>query len=333
MERKKSKKREAPDATVAEHQWETDPGDHCETAFEAYQHIESFLAGLANKLGKSRAELKIYDPYFCEGTMKRHLAKLGFTNVHNKNHDFYDVVKNKKVPTHDVLITSPPYSVDHMQRLVEMMHTRKKPFNKPWMLLLPDFVHRKKYWNATLAEANPFYLVPHSHYHYMAVVGGRVNNPQVCRHWKRDGVCQMGDACAFLHTDSAEALRVAKEKAVCEKPHLLAPYFSFWHIHLDDTDLEFALRNNWHRSNNQARCTLLKEVGGLNELLAKQNKGRIAQQAKPQLQDEPSSKELDLDEARRLERERVQKKRQKTTDNKSRNQLIREAEMAGLRKK
>lgn len=45
-------------------------------------------------------------------------------------------------------------------------------------LLLPDFVHRKKYWNATLAEANPFYLVPHSHYHYMAVVGGRVNNPQ-----------------------------------------------------------------------------------------------------------------------------------------------------------
>ena len=26
-----------------------------------------------------------------QGTMKRHLAKLGFTNVHNKNHDFYDV--------------------------------------------------------------------------------------------------------------------------------------------------------------------------------------------------------------------------------------------------
>lgn len=34
-------------------------------------------------------ELRIYDPYYCQGGVAKHLAKLGFTNVHNENEDFY----------------------------------------------------------------------------------------------------------------------------------------------------------------------------------------------------------------------------------------------------
>ena len=63
----------------------------------------------------------LQDPYFCNGAVARHLAKLGFPLVHNTNEDFYAIVAAGRVPEHDVLLTNPPYSADHPQRLLDFV--------------------------------------------------------------------------------------------------------------------------------------------------------------------------------------------------------------------
>jgi hypothetical protein len=54
-----------------------------------YRDISDVLQQLALHLGKSSATLRIYDPYFCEGSVILHLRALGFSNVYNRNEDFY----------------------------------------------------------------------------------------------------------------------------------------------------------------------------------------------------------------------------------------------------
>ena len=53
-----------------------DDDDHCETSPEAYEDVEPMLAQLAEKLGKTRAELKIYDPYYCTRQVVQNLGEL-----------------------------------------------------------------------------------------------------------------------------------------------------------------------------------------------------------------------------------------------------------------
>ena len=55
--------------------------------------LEAFLFRIAQSLNKSKAELRIYDPYYCEGSMVKHLGKLGFASVYNRNEDFYRVIE------------------------------------------------------------------------------------------------------------------------------------------------------------------------------------------------------------------------------------------------
>lgn len=115
----------------------TEPDDHCESPREAYTHILPLLSKLA---GKDASKLRIYDPYFCDGAVKQNLGELGFPNVHNQKEDCYEVWSNPKdYPTHDLVVTNPPYSGDHMAKLFE--HVTSKQFgNRPWFLLLPNFV-------------------------------------------------------------------------------------------------------------------------------------------------------------------------------------------------
>lgn len=63
--------------------------DHCETAPESYAHIVGVLQLIARKLCMRPEALRIYDPYYCNGAVVRHLAALGFPNVYNCNEDFY----------------------------------------------------------------------------------------------------------------------------------------------------------------------------------------------------------------------------------------------------
>lgn len=91
------------------HPFDPNPADHCETSKESYADIAPLLRLLQEKLvAKREGELRIYDPYFCAGTMKQHLGALGFHKVYNENEDFYQTIADGKVPEHDVLITNPP---------------------------------------------------------------------------------------------------------------------------------------------------------------------------------------------------------------------------------
>ena len=102
-----------------DHPFEVDDADHCETPFAAYRGRRAFSVCVALALRKPKEKLRIYDPYFCEGSVAKHLARLGFTSVHNENEDFYAVIEEGRVPEHDVLLTNPPYSGDHFRKILE----------------------------------------------------------------------------------------------------------------------------------------------------------------------------------------------------------------------
>ena len=57
------------------------------------------------------------------------MKSLGFPAVSNENTDFYAAVTAGTTPQHDVLITNPPYSADHLQRIFD--YAVKTP-ERPW---------------------------------------------------------------------------------------------------------------------------------------------------------------------------------------------------------
>ena len=134
-----------PSASRA-HPFDVDPADHCETPFQAYQDVEPFLFRVALALKKPKAKLRIYDPYFCEGSVKKHLARLGFESVYNEDEDFYAVAASGRCPDHDVVLTNPPYSGDHFRKILRFVGES----GKPWLLLLPNFVCRKQYYEPAI---------------------------------------------------------------------------------------------------------------------------------------------------------------------------------------
>lgn len=92
------------------HPFTVTDADHCETDVDALRDVCWILKEIASSLSKQPADLRIYDPYFCEGAIVRHWASLGFRNCYNKNEDFYAAVEQGRVPEYDVLITNPPYA-------------------------------------------------------------------------------------------------------------------------------------------------------------------------------------------------------------------------------
>jgi hypothetical protein len=130
---------------VSSHPFPTDVGDHCETPLEAYTDVVPLLRGLARDLGlSSPAALRIYDPFFCEGSMKAHLAALGFPRVLNENVDFY---QSPQPPSAwDVLLTNPPYSADHVPKILAYCADLSAREGKPWLLLVPAYVHDKPFY-------------------------------------------------------------------------------------------------------------------------------------------------------------------------------------------
>ncbi len=54
-----------------------------------YRDVADVLHQLALRLGKTNSTLRIYDPYYCEGSVVLHLRSLGFSCVYNRNEDFY----------------------------------------------------------------------------------------------------------------------------------------------------------------------------------------------------------------------------------------------------
>lgn len=149
----------------------TDEDDHCETPQEAYSDIDFLLEHIASSCGKTKASLIIYDPYHCTGAVVQRLSALGYTDVYNKNEDFYKAIADKRIPNYDVLVTNPPYSGDNMERLLRFVLSTSKPA----LLLVPNYLYTKDYF-ATMTRglsSQPVFVVPNKRYLYSTPYGRR----------------------------------------------------------------------------------------------------------------------------------------------------------------
>ena len=66
--------------------------------------------------------------------MKKLLRSIGFFDVYNECEDFYSLIHEGRVPPHDVLMTGPPYSECHVQRLLRFSSANKRPY----LILMTD---------------------------------------------------------------------------------------------------------------------------------------------------------------------------------------------------
>ncbi|EFJ51651.1 hypothetical protein VOLCADRAFT_120421 [Volvox carteri f. nagariensis] len=101
-------------------------------------------------------------------------------NFIHRNRDFYQDVKCGDVPPYDILVTNPPYSADHKERILEFCLRS----GKPWALLLPNYVATKAYFGqlldstTTAASQRPFFLTPQARYSYEHPEGtGHLESP------------------------------------------------------------------------------------------------------------------------------------------------------------
>lgn len=148
---------------VITHPFDTKSDDHCETGVDAYRDVAPLLSALARALGKKDKDLAIYDPYYCDGAVVRNLATLGFTNVYNRCEDFYKRMGSP--PPHDVLLTNPPYSGDHVEKLLAF----ERRNSKPTLLLMPNYVSAKTYFPRSRFS----FVVPRKRYMYWTPKGLR----------------------------------------------------------------------------------------------------------------------------------------------------------------
>jgi hypothetical protein len=147
----------------------------------AYSDVAPLLDALNAALhGPSapRGALRLYDPYFCAGASRTHLAALGFTSLVHQPRDFYADVARGGVPAHDVLITNPPYSDDHKQRCLD--YVQGANHGRPFLLLMPAYVASKAYCRT---RAGLSFLVPRAPYAYTHPEGTGKAQPPFASLW------------------------------------------------------------------------------------------------------------------------------------------------------
>jgi hypothetical protein len=198
--------------------------DHCETPAEAFADVAPVLDAIAAARGKTRETLRIWDGFYCAGAVKRHLGKLGFACVENEPVDFYsvDIAAKYAAGGFDVFLTNPPYSNDHIPRLLGLLSeaVRVRPF--PILLLMPNFVAGKQYF-ARLA-AGPFalcrFLYPWQRYMYWAPAGRRWTDPASAR-GSSSGSSQPADPSKPLRRKQSHASYLGTRTS---------PFVSFWYV-------------------------------------------------------------------------------------------------------
>ncbi|KAL1518629.1 hypothetical protein AB1Y20_002917 [Prymnesium parvum] len=156
----------------------TSYNDHFETPAEAYADVLPVLRAVAlqrwrREHGRKRkraeeegvaesalSQLVVYDPYYCQGSMRHALATLGVAAERciNENRDFYKDVDECTAPPHDVLVTNPPYSAEHKQRLLQILLRTHRGEPRaglppaPFLLLMPAWLAGTDYWQDFVAE-------------------------------------------------------------------------------------------------------------------------------------------------------------------------------------
>lgn len=165
---------------LAQWAFDTEYSDHFETPRRAYADVLPLLEAVAAR--SALARLVVYDPYYCQGRVKKLLRELGCENVVNANRDFYADVAAASVPAHDCLLTNPPYSAEHKQKLLAFLVAEQRAYwgvpaaeggggrepaptkrrrtqaraggalPKPFLLLMPAWAAKSEYWRAFLRQ-------------------------------------------------------------------------------------------------------------------------------------------------------------------------------------
>jgi hypothetical protein len=136
--------------------------DHFETPLQAYQDISWIL----DIVKPSRPQHTIYDPYYCNGRTTLLLKELGFTQVLHERRDFYKDIAEQTIPTHDTLVTNPPYSDDHKKKCLDYCIKGWKEHDRAFFILMPNYVAAREYFRSSIGDANVFYLLPKVPYEY-----------------------------------------------------------------------------------------------------------------------------------------------------------------------
>ena len=168
----------------------TSKGDDRETPTRALRDIVQLL----HILRPSSPHLHIYDPYYCQGSIKTRLADLGYTNVYNEPVDFYQAIEHRTLPSYDVLLTNPPYSGtgNHIRRALEFAcRSKPKPTTAdsttttplkqhPWCMLLPSNVYTREWYDHVIRfePSPPVFLCPHERYAFVVPSSSDSKTPE-----------------------------------------------------------------------------------------------------------------------------------------------------------
>lgn len=130
--------------------------DHFETSLEALKDLLPVLEAYRSLIRPNSPEgFTLYDPYFCTGTVKALWEDLGIGKVIHEKRDFYADMEEGTIPDYDVLVTNPPYSDDHIQKLMEFLVGS----NKAWAFLVPDYVASKDWYQKLVGECYSYNTV------------------------------------------------------------------------------------------------------------------------------------------------------------------------------
>ena len=151
-------------AAGLDHPWPCERSDHCETPPEALRDLARIVDAMARangvEPGDARRAWTVYDPYYCQGASRRHLVELGFRNV---KHDALDAYAEWKrldgLPACDVLVTNPPFSGTHAERLFRHLHRLQCERRCPsFAVLLPNYVYTKTFYKELYLFDDPVVL-------------------------------------------------------------------------------------------------------------------------------------------------------------------------------
>lgn len=194
--------------------------------------------------------------------------------MYNKKEDCYQVWSNNDTshslpsssssevplyPSYDVFITNPPYSNDHIEKLISHLTTDERTRDKPWCLLMPSFVHKKDYYkdkvtsktkykkqkvqlSSTTGESGksvrqiePFYIVPKKRYVYLPPKNFR-------------------------------------EKKMSDVHKKSSPFVSMWYVYggtKEKTDMLVEAYKKWQKENSCYICELARGKSALRDLRRK----------------------------------------------------------------
>ena len=221
--------------TAPEFPYPTESDDHCETPLSAYADVAPLLKKIAATMKMGTSDIRIYDPYYCDNAVARNLNDLGFTNVYNKKEDCYHVWDNRKrCPSYDILLTNPPYSGSHIEKLMKHLASSDTHGNRCWFLLLPNWVHKKPYFQAACAGMRPFFVVPRKRYIYIPPV----------------------------------SFREARKSDVQKKT---SPWPSMWYVWGGTLALNEVLIREFYRSESKNTCSLARSNSALRDLRRRPN--------------------------------------------------------------